>query len=173
VVVHKAVVASTDAEALDRFSDPGFDYLHSAILARSGSVPGPVTRPTEVSKDTILSAKRSVNTSTISVRTAAPGWLVIPDMWDPGWTATVNGHNQPVLRANYAEQAVAIPAGAVAIHLTYRPVGLVTGVATSTVALLGCVLLLAYPTRRRTDVTGDEVQQTLADSDSGSGNLTP
>jgi hypothetical protein len=171
-VVHKAVVASTDAEALNRFSDPGFDYLHSAILARSGSVPGPITGSTGVSDDTILSAKRSVNTSTISVRTGAPGWLVIPDMWDPGWTATVNGRKRPVLRANYSEQAVAIPAGTVSVHLTYRPVGLVTGAATSAVGLLGCVLVVAYPTRRRTDRTGKKAQQTVVEPSSESRILT-
>jgi len=53
--------------------------------------------------------------------------LVVPNTWDPGWRAWVNGRETKVLRANYAFQAVPIPAGKSEVQLCYRPRGILAG----------------------------------------------
>jgi len=40
-----------------------------------------------------------------------PQWLYYADAWDPYWTATVNGKETPVVKANLGFKAVAIPPG--------------------------------------------------------------
>ncbi len=62
-----------------------------------------------------------VGVSSYTVTSPAPGYLVISESWYPGWVAVVNGQEQPVLRANYALQAVAVPAGEVSVALHFRP----------------------------------------------------
>ena len=41
----------------------------------------------------------------------APALLVLSEVWDPGWSATVSGVPTPVLLANHALRAAAHPAG--------------------------------------------------------------
>ncbi|HEX5041934.1 MAG TPA: YfhO family protein [Candidatus Polarisedimenticolaceae bacterium] len=53
--------------------------------------------------------------------TAWAGWLVLSDAWVPGWTARVDGREVPILKADYAFRAVAVPAGAHQVVLRYSP----------------------------------------------------
>jgi MYXO-CTERM domain-containing protein len=51
----------------------------------------------------------------------APGFVVFVSTHDPGWQATVDGAPAPLLRANLAFCAVAVPAGRHVVELVYRP----------------------------------------------------
>jgi len=65
----------------------------------------------------------------------APGWLVISQVWYPGWTAVIDGKAAPVARANYLFQALRILPGQRRLTLTYRPASFYWGVAFSLAAL--------------------------------------
>ena len=64
----------------------------------------------------------------------------------PGWTATVDGHPVPILRADHAIQAVAIPAGRHNVVFTLIPRSVIIGaVLTALTALASvAVVLLGY-----------------------------
>ena len=49
------------------------------------------------------------------------GYVVLVDGYDPGWRATIDGRGVPVLRANVAFRAVAVPPGRHVIEYRYRP----------------------------------------------------
>jgi hypothetical protein len=49
------------------------------------------------------------------------GWLVLSDVWFPGWTCRVDGAEVPVYRANHAFRAVPVPAGAKRAEFTFSP----------------------------------------------------
>lgn len=49
------------------------------------------------------------------------GFLLLLDNWFPGWEATVNGQNAPVLRADYNFRAVPLDAGESVVRFIYRP----------------------------------------------------
>ena len=51
------------------------------------------------------------------------GWLVVSDGFVPGWRAELDGRPTPILRADYAFRAVAIPAGRHTVVMRYRPLG--------------------------------------------------
>jgi hypothetical protein len=74
----------------------------------------------------------------------ADGLAVVVDPFFPGWTATVDGKPAPVLRANYAFQAIPVTAGRHEIALTYRNrwVGIGAAVSLGTLALLAALLAL-------------------------------
>jgi hypothetical protein len=56
-----------------------------------------------------------------------PAYLVVSTAYDPGWKATLSGSEVPVLRANYAFQAIEVPPGTWEIELRYLPDSLILG----------------------------------------------
>jgi hypothetical protein len=57
----------------------------------------------------------------LDVSMETPGVVVLADLWDPGWRATVNGRAAPVLRADHALRAVEVPAGPSEVVFRYAP----------------------------------------------------
>jgi hypothetical protein len=51
------------------------------------------------------------------------GWVLVTDRWCRGWTATVNGHDEPVFGADFIFRALQVHAGDNKIKFTYRPAG--------------------------------------------------
>lgn len=57
----------------------------------------------------------------LRVSRKVPGYLVAANAFDTGWKATLSGTEVPVVRANYAFQAVEIPPGSWDVELRYMP----------------------------------------------------
>jgi uncharacterized membrane protein YfhO len=69
---------------------------------------------------------------------------VVTDAADPGWQARIDGASTPVLTANIAFRAVAVPAGRHRIEMRYRPKALTLGLLV-TGASLGLALAFLAP----------------------------
>jgi hypothetical protein len=67
---------------------------------------------------------------------AGPGFVRVLESFDPGWTATVDGHAAPLLPANGFEMAVPVPSGSHTVRLGYETPGRRTGVWLSLASLL-------------------------------------
>jgi hypothetical protein len=91
-----------------------------------------------------------VEGAALSATVVAPrdGLAVILDPFYPGWTATLDGRPVPILRADFAFQAVAVPAGRHELRLTYRNRWVGIGAAVSLGALALLLSALAMRTRR-------------------------
>ena len=68
--------------------------------------------------------------------------LVLTDVWYPGWTAWVDGLEQPIHRANCLFRGVFLEPGNHHIVFIYRPSGFVAGLACFACGAAGCLLLL-------------------------------
>jgi hypothetical protein len=68
------------------------------------------------------------------------GYLVVHDAWAPGWTARLDGARTPLLPADLAFRAIAVPEGEHDIELRYAPWSAVVGLP---VLGFGLVLVLA------------------------------
>lgn len=150
-LVQREEVAANEEQALRRFIDLTFDYGRSVVveskeLRRSGyaRLPGTGTGRIE-------SSYRGVNSATIRLKSTSPAWLVVPTSWSRGWSATVNGRAASVIRADYAKQAVQVPAGTSLVELRYRPPGFLVGVIISLLTILLCasVPMLSLVRRRQ------------------------
>jgi hypothetical protein len=117
--------------------------------APAGLVPGPPEGP-------VAATDVKVEGRTLEATVTAPrdGLAVVLDPFYPGWTATLDGKPAPILRADYAFQAVPVPAGRHALRLVYHPRRVALGAAVSLGTLLVVVAALALRTRRRR-VAGD------------------
>ncbi len=86
--------------------------------------------------------KDTPNQVVLEVETQAPGYLVLSDIWYPGWTAEIDGQPASVVPANYAFRAVALPVpGQHRVTFNYFPIGLIEGLVISFLTLL---ILVSY-----------------------------
>lgn len=93
---------------------------------------------------------QTANTITIGTSSACAGLLVLNNSWAPGWRATIDGRDTPVLRANYLARGVLVPAGAHEVRFTYAPASFARGLFVTSMTAIG-LLALAFggPRQRR------------------------
>jgi Bacterial membrane protein YfhO len=79
----------------------------------------------------------------LDVLSTKPAFLVISQLYYPGWGVNVNGHRESLYRTNYAFQAVAVPAGHSRVDLSFRPRSLLYGGGITLVAILASLCLVS------------------------------
>ena len=85
----------------------------------------------------------------LDVQMQTPGVVVIADRWDPGWKATFNGVEVPVLRADFDLRAVVLPLASGRLELRYVPESFLLGLRVAAAAIAICGLLAARSLYRR------------------------
>ncbi len=130
-----------DQEAvLAALKQPSFEPLHAVLLAKENdSSPSPAaahdsTPPT--TSDPVSVLAYNPNEIILAAHTERPGYLILSEVWFPGWLATVNGEPAPVWRANYTFRALPVPAGDLEIRLWYAPASWRIGLVLFAVGLL-------------------------------------
>jgi hypothetical protein len=136
-------VVSAHEDAWRAIHAPSFDPSETVVLERRGTWASP-RRSDDQEASQIAFARYSLNNVRLTVRSPASGWLVLSDVYYPGWRAAVDGQPAPVLRANYTFRAVAVPAGEHTVEMTFAPwtwrAGLALSVTTWLVLAAGAVL---------------------------------
>ena len=112
-------------------SDPGFDPAREVVLPAGVEIP---PAGEAVGGSRILELRHDRVRLEADLR--QPGYVVLSDTYDPGWTATVDGRPSRVERANGAFRAVRLEAGRHLVEMVYRPASVVAGAALSAVSLL-------------------------------------
>lgn len=149
--IARAEFYDRDAKVLQRVRGAAFDPRSTVVLLRGEALLGQREEAASLQSAAAFPPRSEVrvlhywgNGLEIAVLADRPGWLVLSESYFPGWGAWVNGVLTPVLRANYAFRAVAIPAGKSLVIFRYRPnFGLFATLASGVIPLLAwalCVL---------------------------------
>nr|MBA2565615.1 hypothetical protein [Gemmatimonadota bacterium] len=153
-----------DAEALRLLESPTFDPARVALLAEP--LPGAEARPGEGARPApgpagslrareatamVRYLARSANHVEAEVSSPEGGVVMFSEAFHPYWEAMLDGRRTPIVRADLAFRAVAVPAGTHRVRMDYRPrayerARIVTLVALS---LAGCAGVLDLVRRRR------------------------
>ena len=135
--VADARAAADRGAALALVSDATIDLRRTVILegAGGGSPPG----DGGTAEATIV----SYAPGRVRARAACEGacWVVLTETFAPGWRARVDGARAPVLRADRALVAVAVPAGSHEVELAYRPWSVLVGAPISLLVLAGLAVV--------------------------------
>ena len=139
--VTHASVARDHEEAWRAIHAPGFDPRQTVVLEQ-----GPNADPAIGSADSGPAAlsfvRYGLNDVAVSVNAPCAGWLVLSDVYYPGWRAAVDGVTTPVLRANYTFRAVPVPAGDHLVEMTFAAwtwrIGLLASTLTWTGIAVAC-----------------------------------
>ena len=150
--------------ALERFVAPDFDasgdvVLEQSALRRAGlSCAGQTPGRAGAAEIT----RQSANSLTVDVAARRAAWLVVADSWDTGWSATIDGHSDEVLAADYGLRAVRIPEGLHTVRFVYEPSSVRLGSLVSAVTLGGMLAALAFVVgyRRRKPIAFPDTRET-------------
>lgn len=145
-------VVNGDGAALGAVTHPGFDARAQGVVVteqRLAGVPQSASGPAAPAGTAKLISYAPEQVAVRATVERHRGVLVLDDNWDPGWTATVDGHPVPVSRVDYVFRAVPLRPGTHTIEFRYRPLTWTVGWLLSVTSLLGLALLLLVGWRRQ------------------------
>ncbi|HEY3997512.1 MAG TPA: YfhO family protein [Candidatus Xenobia bacterium] len=146
------IQVNTDPRSLDRFwFAPRFevdDGEHALARVQSGEVDPRATvllaSPPGVTGGSapghVADVRYDFDHTDLRVEAAGAGFVCTSEVYDPGWRATVDGRDVPVLRAFHTFMAIPIGAGTHQVSWRYWPVGLTAGMLCSGLTALALAL---------------------------------
>jgi len=120
-------------DSLAALADPSFDP-RQAVLLELGDAPELPAREFAEGRS-FVTLQDSPNAVTIRAGSESGGFLVLADVFYPGWQAALDDRPVKVLRANHAFRAIVFPPGEHVVVFRYAPLSFTLGVAISLVAL--------------------------------------
>lgn len=141
-VMARAEPASSWQAAQARLAG-GHDPAQSALVEDGPALSGPSGWQRATIRD------RSPNQLTVEAETAQPALLVLGEVWYPGWQATVDGIEQPIVRVNGLLRGVYLDPGTHNVVLRYRPASLRWGAAITLGAPVVWLLAALWARRRQ------------------------
>jgi hypothetical protein len=129
-LVYSAEVKADEGAALQRLASPEFDHRETVILADEPGLALPGSGDGRV-----RFVERQPTRLSLEVDSDSDGILVLSEIYYPGWQATVDGREVPILRANTVLRAVPITAGTHRVGMIFRPWTLSAGLGLSALTL--------------------------------------
>ncbi len=152
-MIYRAQVVGGDIRALNIARADGFDPGTEVVLKKGEGVapldidPGDGERRVEI-------VDRGPNHIDFHVVTPAEGYLLVGEMWMPGWVAYVDGERQEVIKANYTFRAVHIPAGSHDVRMVYRPRSWLVGLGITLITLAALLIWAVWSLLARSRRSG-------------------
>ncbi len=125
-LIPNARVVSDSSTAFEAIHQESFDPLQTIILES-----GTDLQQSGLGQTAINVLSYGLNRMSFVVETEYPAYFLVSDLYHPGWKATVNEQETPVLVADYALRAVKLPAGEHIIEMWFAPAGWTSGLVIS------------------------------------------
>lgn len=142
MLIYKSIPVGSGEEAWAAIHRPAFDPSREAVIEG-----GPVLDGTS-SESALAIGLPDANTIELEVTTSAPAYLVLSEVYYPGWRAEVDGRMARILPANFGFRAVYLEPGSHHVRMFFLPMTWVAGLAVSVVTW--CALLIVGILRIRT-----------------------
>jgi hypothetical protein len=128
-------------QAIEKITQNQVDFVNEVVLEVGDTSDEPLCSEHVTAEISLISSGPSK--LLLEVGNPHPGYLVIADVWYPGWQATVDGAPTSILHANYLFRAVALPSGEHEVVIAYKPKWFIWGVVVSGFALAGLLIIFA------------------------------
>jgi len=135
-VVGQVEAVRDEAEALARLA--ALDPRQAALVEGGPRLTGGAT----FQEATVQ--RHSPNRIEVQVSLSAPGFLVLSEVWYPGWQANDNGEPTHIYRANGLLRGVYLEQGSHRLAFNYRPLSVQVGAAVSGLSVLALTGYLAW-----------------------------
>lgn len=94
-----------------RFKPYEFAFVENHLVFEGSRDPNAKVQITKIEKSSME----------IRVETANPAFLVVSDVYYPGWIATVNNTSAQIYRTNYLFRGVLVPSGSSTVRMEFKP----------------------------------------------------
>lgn len=135
------IPAESGEEAFSLILQNQVDHEKKVILESPGEAENYVCGD---SKAAIRLISEQDHKSVLLINSYESGYLVLSDLWYPGWRASVDGAEVPILIANYLFRAVKVPPGSHEVTIEYEPNIFKIGIITSGLSFLILLSLISY-----------------------------
>jgi hypothetical protein len=139
MLIYRSIPVSSGEEAWAAIHQLSFDPSREAVIEG-----GPVLNGAP-SSGSLTIRRLDANDIEIDATTPVPAYLVMSEVYYPGWRAEVDGRPAKILPANFAFRAVYLEPGAHRVRMFFLPASWLIGAA---VSALTCGVLLAVVLRR-------------------------
>ncbi len=127
-----------DARALRLLFSPSFDGRKMVSLPPEAAN---TVNATNLGAVSVLSTNFGTERVEAEVQAAGPGMVVLAQAYYPPWHAYVDGQPTQLWRANYAFQALEVPAGRHRVEIIYQDRRFELGCVISGLSLIGCLMV--------------------------------
>lgn len=138
-IVHEAQSVPDKSSALAAIRADDFEPTRVVVL-ENPSAAGESTVNSEQS--TVKIVGYGANEIVLEVNASSAGWLVLSEVFYPGWKAWVDNQETPVLRANYLFRAIELPAGTHRVRFKYEPMTFTLGAGLALITFVALVYLV-------------------------------
>jgi hypothetical protein len=145
-LIDRVIGVSSGEEAWQAIHAPDFDPSREVViegvedqLGRTGQSAGRALAFTALSNERVE----------LIAKTESPVYLVLSDVFYPGWTATIDDQPTKLYPANFAFRAVLVPPGEHRVAFTFEPATWRVGLAISVLTLAGLIGWGLWRSRKR------------------------
>jgi hypothetical protein len=152
-IITQAVILPDLEAHIGFMKNPQFDPLRQVVLESDGEVT--VSASTGVEKDglpetnAVEIVRYLPNRIDLHTETTEPAYLVLSELYYPGWSAYVNGTEVPILRADYLLRAIKLGPGRGDVSFRYRPGSLFIGASITVLIILLSLAFLVFKRKKR------------------------
>jgi hypothetical protein len=146
LLVYRAVPVDDQSKAWELIHATAWDARSVVAIEEGPSLDEPAPEgPTSLAY-----TRYEANRIDLVAETSSPAYLVLSEVYYPGWQAMIDGLPASIYRANSTFRAIYIgQAGQHTISLTFRPVMVYAGLALSVATTVGLVLLAVIYQRKK------------------------
>jgi hypothetical protein len=149
-IVHQALVSSED-KVLDTMKSEPFDPLKTVVLEGGPLERSGVSNGAESTRDFCEVLAYASERMTLRTSSDSAGYLVLSEIFYPGWTALVDSRRRDVMRGNSLFRVIPLEKGNHEVTLYFVSWPFRIGVVISLVTLVICMCILWAFRRRRRD----------------------
>jgi Bacterial membrane protein YfhO len=146
--VNQARFASTDDDAFAMVQQADFDPAKTVVLMTDAGPTGGADAATPAMAKSAQVVAEEPTTTKLKTNCVTRCYLVITVTYYPGWKARVNGVESPILRANYAFNAIELGPGESSVEFYYDPDSFKYGLLITILAFIAglvCILTSIQP----------------------------
>lgn len=139
IIPNASVITSRD-EMLNILKTRDFNPRKTVLLEKIPNVPlinNGIFKKADITEYTPNKISMDINTS-------ASGFLVLSEIWYPGWRAYVDGKETEIYKANYILRSIYLKDGKHKVLFVYDPISYKIGKLVSLVSLLMCISAILF-----------------------------